>query len=96
MAAFAVGNAAALQEQYVAEHKIQMKSYNDYLGVKEVGKDLILYAAGSNALAQPKKQYIGFGDSTVLSMIDHICQKTVIKLTTVQKHEYKATGYNNP
>jgi hypothetical protein len=44
-----------------------------------------------------KKQYIGFGDLTVLSMIDHLlCQKTAIKMTTAQKHEYKATGYNNP
>ncbi len=51
MAALAVGNAATLREQYVAEHKILMKSYNDYLGVEEAGKDLILYAAGNNALA---------------------------------------------
>jgi hypothetical protein len=54
MAALAVRNAAALQEQYVAKHKILMKSYNDYLGVKEAGKDLILYAAGNNALAPLK------------------------------------------
>ncbi len=33
---------------------------------------------------------------TVLSMIDHLCQKTAIKMTTAQKHKYKATGYNNP
>jgi hypothetical protein len=32
MQALAIGNAAALQELYVAEHKILMKSYNDYLG----------------------------------------------------------------
>jgi hypothetical protein len=96
MQALAIGNTAALQEQYMAEHKILMKSYNDYLGVKEVGKNLILYAAGDDALAPLKKQYIGFGDSTVLSMINHLRQKTAIKMTTVQKHEYKATGYNNP
>jgi hypothetical protein len=53
--ALAVRNTAALQEQYVAEHKILMKSYNDYLGVKELGKNLILYAAGNNALALLKK-----------------------------------------
>jgi hypothetical protein len=43
-----------------------------------------------------KKKYIDFGDSTVLSIIDHLSQKTAIKMTTAQKHEYKATGYNNP
>jgi hypothetical protein len=73
MAVLAVGNAAALQEQYVAEHTILMKSYNDYLGVKEAGKDLILYAAGDDALALPKKQYIGFSNLTVLLMIDKLC-----------------------
>jgi hypothetical protein len=73
-----------------------MKSYNDYLGVKEAGRELILYAAGDNALAPLKKQYIGFGYSTVLSMINHLCQKIAIKMMTEQKHEYKATGYNNP
>jgi hypothetical protein len=95
-AALAVGNAATLQEQYVVEHNILTKIYNDYLGIKEAGKDLILYAAGNDALALLKKQYIGFGDSTVLSMINHLCQKTGIKMTTAQKHKYMATGYNKP
>jgi hypothetical protein len=47
-------------------------------------------------LALLKKQYIGFGNSMVLLMIDHLRQKTAIKMTTVQKHEYKATGYKGP
>jgi hypothetical protein len=96
MAVPAVRNAAALQEQYVAEHKILMKSYSDYLGVEKSGKDLILYAAGNNAMAPLKKEYIGFGDSMVLLMIDHLHQKMAIRMTTVQKQEYKATRYNNP
>ncbi len=29
-------------------------------------------------------------------MSNHLRQKTAIKMTTAQKHEYKATGYNNP
>jgi hypothetical protein len=95
-AALGVGNSAALQEQHVAEHKILQKSYNDYLGVKEAGKELILYAVGDDALAPLKKLYIGFGDSTVLEMINHLGLKTVIKMTTAQKHEYKTMGYNNP
>ncbi len=78
MAALAVRNAAASQEQYVAENKILMKSYGDNLGIKEAGKNLILYAAGDNALAPLKKQYIGFRDSKVLLTIDHLCQKMAI------------------
>jgi hypothetical protein len=54
MAALVVRNAATLQKQYVAEHKILMKSNNDYLGIKEAGKDLIQYAASNNALAPLK------------------------------------------
>jgi hypothetical protein len=58
-AALGVGNSAALWEQHVAEHKILQKSYNDYLGIKKAGKELILYAVGDNALAPLKKLYIG-------------------------------------
>ncbi len=59
-----------------------MKSYNDCLDVEEAGKDPILYAAGNDALAPLKKQYIGFGNLTVLLMIDHVHQKTAIKMMT--------------
>jgi hypothetical protein len=96
MAALSVRNAATLREQYVAEHKILMKSYNDYLGIEEAGKELILYAAGNDTLALLKKHDIGFGDSTVLLTIDQLHLKTAIKMTTAQKHEYKNTRYNNP
>ena len=91
-AALTVGNAAAQREQLVAEHKILQKSYNDYLGVKEAGKELILHAVGDDVLAPLKKLYIGFGDTTVLGMVDHLRLKTAIKMTTAQKHEYRTTG----
>ena len=41
----------------MAEHKILQKSYNDYLGVEEAVKELILYAIGDDALALLKKLY---------------------------------------
>jgi hypothetical protein len=78
--ALAAGNAAAMQEQFVAQHKIEQKSYRDYLSVEEACK----------------KQYIGFGDTTVLQMIDHLRLKTAIRMTTTQKFEYKTNGYNTP
>ncbi len=53
-AALSIGNSAALQEQHVAKNNILQKSYNDYLGVKEAGKELILYAVGNDALAPLK------------------------------------------
>jgi hypothetical protein len=94
-AALGASNAAARREQLVAEHKILQKSYNVYLGVKEAGKELIQDVVGDDALAPLKKLYIGFGDTTVLGMIDHLCLKTAIKMTTAQKHEYRTMGYNN-
>ena len=45
-------------------------------------------------MAPFKKQYTGFGDTTVLQMIDHLCLKTAIRMTTAQKIE--TNGYNTP
>ena len=80
--ALATGNAAATREQFVVQHKIKQKSYRDYLSVEEAGKELILYAVGDDAVAPLKKQYIGFGDTTVLLMIDHLRLKMAIRMTT--------------
>ena len=78
----------------MAKHKVKQKSYRDYLSVKEAGKELILYAVGDDTTAPLKKQYIGFGDTTVLAMIDHLRLKMAIRMTTAQKHECKMNGYN--
>ena len=67
--------------------------YANYLGLQEAGKELLLYSVGDDALALLKKQYINFGDSTIHSMILHLREKTVIKMTTLQKFKYKAEGY---
>ena len=71
---------AAQQEQLIAQHKDEQTAYADYLGSQEVGKELLLYGVGNNALAPLKKQYINFGDSTIHSM--------AIKMTMSQKFEY--------
>ncbi len=47
-------------------------------------------------MALLKKQYIVYEDLTVLTMINRLCLKMAIKMTTAQKHEYKTVGYNNP
>ena len=80
----------------MAQHKIKQKSYRDYLSVEEAGKELILDAVSDDAVAPLKKQFIGFGDTTVLQMIDHLRLKTAIRMTTAQKFEYKTNGYNTP
>ncbi len=80
----------------MAQNKIKQKSYRDYLNIKEAGKELILYAVGDDAVAPLKKQYIGFGNMTVLAMINHLRLKMVIRMTTAQKYEYNTNGYNTP
>jgi hypothetical protein len=83
MAALVVGNAAALQEQYVAEHKILIKSYNDYFGIKEASKELILYAAGNNALALLKKQYKGLSTKSFVKNLLQTPRFNTMTINTV-------------
>ena len=92
-AALVAGVSAAQQEQLVAQHKEEQTAYADCLGLQEAGKKLLLYGVGDNPLAPLKKQYINFGDSTIHLMILHLREKTAIKMTTLQKFEYKAEGY---
>jgi hypothetical protein len=94
--ALGMGNAAVQCEQFVAEHKVLQASYADYLGVEEAAKELILYAIGNDSLAPLKRQYIGFGDTTIFAILNHLCMKTAIQMTTAQKHEYKTSRYNAP
>jgi hypothetical protein len=94
--ALGAGNSAAIRKQFVAQHKVEQKNYRDYLSIKEAGKELILYAVGNNAMAPLNKQYIGFGNMTVLQIIEHLHLKTAIRMTTAQKFVHKTNGYNNP
>jgi len=45
-----------MHKQFVVQHKIEQKSYRDYLSVEEAGKELILYTIGDDAVAPLKKQ----------------------------------------
>ncbi len=91
--ALGAGVSAAQREQIVANHKEAQHSYAKYLGAQEAGKELILYGVGDDALALLKKQYINFGDATIHTMIKHLREKTAIKMTTLQKYNYKTEGY---
>jgi hypothetical protein len=75
--------------------KPSTKSYRDYLKIKEAGKELILVVR-DNAVAPLKKQYISFGNTTVLAMINHLCLKMAIRMMTAQKYKYKMNKYNTP
>ncbi len=90
------GNVAAMRKQLVAQPKIKQKSYKDYLNIKEARKELNLYAVGDDAVAPLKKQYISFGGTTVLAMINHLCLKMALRMTTAQKYKNKTNGYNTP
>jgi hypothetical protein len=92
-AALVAGVSAAQQEQLVVQHKEAQTTYANYLGAQKAGKELLLCGVGANALVLLKKQYINFGNATIHSMILHLRQKTAIKMTTLQKYEYKTEGY---
>jgi hypothetical protein len=50
------GNVSAAQcKQIIACHKEEQTFYDDYLGVQEAGKELLLYGVVDNALAPLKK-----------------------------------------
>ncbi len=80
-------------EQITVEHNETQMVYTKYLGVQEAGKELLPYGIGNDALVPLKKQCINFGNATIHSMIQHLCEKMAIKMTTSQKSEYKAEGY---
>ena len=89
-AALSANVSTAQHKQIVVRHKEEQTSYADYLGAQEAGKELLLYGVGNDALAPLKKHYINFGDAAIHSMILHLREKTAIKMTTLQKFEYKS------
>ncbi len=95
-AAFVAGVSTAQQELLVAQHKEAQTTYTDYIGAQEAGKELLLYGVGADTLPPLKKQYINFGNATIHSMILHLREKTAIKMTMLQKYEYKTEGYKTP
>jgi hypothetical protein len=67
------------------QHKETQTAYTKYLRAQEAGKELLLYSVGNDALAPLKKQYINFRNSTMHSMILHLCERMAIKMTTSHK-----------
>ena len=55
-AALAQGVSVAQQEQLVSQHNEEQMANVNYLGLQEVGKELLLYSVGNDVLAPLKKQ----------------------------------------
>ncbi len=68
-AALAAGVSMAQHKQIIAQHNGMQTAYTEYLRAQEAGKELLLYGMCNNALAQPKIQYINFGNAAIHSMI---------------------------
>ena len=84
-AALVAGASAAVREQTVANHKILQDSYNKYLVIQEVMKDIIKYAVGSSLITALKEPYIGYEVSTVKKMSAHLYNKAAVKMTESEK-----------
>ena len=63
-------------------------------GVKTAAKELIVYAVGDDALSGLKKRFVGYGAETPHSMIQYLRTKTCIKMTTLEKDNFKREGYS--
>ena len=90
------GNATAVLEQYIANHKRNQQDYISYLAVQDALKNIIEYATGTTALTALKKTYIGFGGSTVHENFVHLRTNTAIKMTELEKQDYMDEGYRAP
>ena len=64
-----------------------------YEGVCTSTTDLIIYAAGEDAVAPLKQRYIGFGDTTPQEMIAYLCTNVCIKMNIKEKDAFKTSGY---
>ena len=74
-AALAHGTAAAQREQIVAKHTRLQTDYNNYITVQQVSKDFIIYALGELAIAALKKPYVGYSNSLVQKIFNHLYDK---------------------
>ena len=72
------------------------KDFETYTGVCEGVKELILYGAGEEAVMALKKRYIGYGGVTPKAMITYLREKACVKMTTLEKYNFKAEGYKAP
>ena len=92
--------AANANAAHRAQQEAQWRRKDDDLdtdtGVQEGAKELIVYAAGEDALSALKKRFIGFGGTTPRLMIKHLRDKTCIRMTTSEKDRFKRDGYAKP
>ena len=86
-------NTASQREQQVAVHEEKRTTYEIGLGVAEGLKELIVYAAGRDALDPLKKKYIGFGDTDPHAMLKFLRTKAAVQMTALDKIMFKAKRY---
>ena len=84
---------AAHRAQEEAEHKRKNVSYEVYLGIAEVCRDLIIYAVGDSAVAHLKERYVKYGRCSPQAMMKHLRGKSCVKMTTMEKDTFKRSKY---
>ena len=59
-------------------------------------KDLIIYGVGEDSVVTINQQYVGYWCMTPKQIMQHVRNKTCIKMTTLEKDTFKKDGYSTP
>ena len=79
-----------------AEWKRKITALETFNGACEGAKDLIIYGVGEDSVIVNKQQYVIYGSMKQIKMMQHIRDKTCIKMTTIVKAKIFKIGHNMP
>ena len=89
----AVTCAANRRGQNEAAWTRQANNHLDFIGVCDGARQLIMYGAGEDAVVALKKKYTGYNTVSPKEMIQHLREKTCVKMTMLEKDRFKRKGY---
>ena len=82
---------AAVRAVKGEERKRKLASLETFNGTFEGAKDLIIYGVGEYSVVEINQQYVVYGGVTPKKMMQHIRDKTCIKMTMLDKSNFKKT-----
>ena len=91
-----VNATAAVRAVKEAEWKRKLTSLENFNNACAGVKYLIIYRVVEDAVVAIKQRYVGYGGVTPNIMMQHIRDRTCIKLATLDKANFKKNGHNTP
>ena len=90
----AANETAAVRAVREAEWKRKITDLETFNGTCAGVKDLIIYGVGEDSVIAIKQQYVRYRGVTPKKMMQHIRDKTFIKMTTLEKSNLKKNWHN--